>query len=204
MILNSPRTQYSISPTDFPMVQTPVQTPVQLTEKKVSKLEGIKERSQFLREPVATELKEDTTHFTEAGVQILKFHGSYQQYNRDDVVRGQEKPYSMMLRLRNPGGYIPPELYLTLDDISNKYGNGTIRATTRQAFQLHGILKKNLKATLADIINSMGSTLGACGDLSRNVMAVPAPFKNKPEYVYARDYANRIAEIGRASCRERV
>ena len=161
MILNSPRTHYSISPSDFPLVQTPFQTPFQLTEKKVSKLEGIKERSQFLREPVATELMEDTTHFTEAGVQILKFHGSYQQYNRDDVVRGQEKPYSMMLRLRNPGGYIPPELYLTLDDISNKYGNGTIRATTRQAFQLHGILKKNLKATLADIINSMGSTLGA-------------------------------------------
>ena len=74
------------------MVQTPVQTPVQLTEKKVSKLEGIKERSQFLREPVATELKEDTTHFTEAGVQILKFHGSYQQYNRDDVVRGKRSP----------------------------------------------------------------------------------------------------------------
>ena len=117
-----------------------VQTPIRTAEKKVSKLEGIKERSQFLREPVATELKEDTTHFTEAGIHILKFHGSYQQYNRDEVVRGQEKPYSMMLRLRNPGGYIPPELYLTLDNLSNKYGNGTIRATTRQAFQLHGIL----------------------------------------------------------------
>ncbi|MGD1900245.1 MAG: sulfite reductase, ferredoxin dependent [Phormidesmis sp.] len=174
------------------MVQTPLRPPA---EKKVSKLEGIKERSQFLREPVATELKEDTTHFTEAGIQILKFHGSYQQYDRDNVVRGQEKPYSMMLRLRNPGGYIPPELYLTLDDISNKYGNGTIRATTRQAFQLHGILKKNLKATLADIINSMGSTLGACGDLSRNVMAPPAPYKDKPEYVIARKYAKNIADL---------
>lgn len=186
------------------MVQTPLrsQQDSQLqnglqngAEKKVSKLEGIKERSQFLREPVATELKQDTTHFTEAGIQILKFHGSYQQYDRDNVVRGQEKPYSMMLRLRNPGGYIPPELYLTLDDISNKYGNGTLRATTRQAFQLHGILKKNLKATLADIISSMGSTLGACGDLSRNVMAPPAPYKNKPEYVLARKYAKNIADL---------
>ena len=172
-----------------------VQTPIKPAEKKVSKLEGIKERSQFLREPVATELTQDTTHFTEAGIQILKFHGSYQQYNRDEVVRGQEKPYSMMLRLRNPGGYIPPELYLTLDNISNTYGNGTIRATTRQAFQLHGILKKNLKATLADIIHSMGSTLGACGDLSRNVMAPPAPYKNKPEYVIARKYATNIADL---------
>ncbi|MFK8186696.1 MAG: sulfite reductase, ferredoxin dependent [Phormidesmis sp.] len=178
------------------MVQTPLKSQLQDgAEKKVSKLEGIKERSQFLREPVATELKQDTTHFTEAGIQILKFHGSYQQYNRDEVVRGQEKPYSMMLRLRNPGGYISPELYLTLDNISDKYGNGTLRATTRQAFQLHGILKKNLKATLADIINSLGSTLGACGDLSRNVMAPPAPYKNKPEYVLARKYAKNIADL---------
>ena len=172
------------------MVQTPVKP-----EKKVSKLEGIKERSQFLREPVASELKEDTTHFTEAGIQILKFHGSYQQDNRDNRVRGQEKDYSMMLRLRNPGGYIPPELYLTLDNLSDKYGNGTLRATTRQAFQLHGILKKNLQATLADIIRNMGSTLGACGDLSRNVMAPPAPYTNKPEYEIARKYATNVADL---------
>lgn len=186
------------------MVQTPTQTPTQTPlqpatntalEKKVSKLEGIKERSQFLREPVATELKEDTTHFTEAGIQILKFHGSYQQDNRDNRIKGQEKDYSMMLRLRNPGGYIPPELYLTLDKLCDKYGNNTLRATTRQAFQMHGILKRDLKATLSDIIRSMGSTLGACGDLNRNVMAPPAPYKNKPEYVLARKYATNIADL---------
>ncbi|MEM7794773.1 MAG: sulfite reductase, ferredoxin dependent [Cyanobacteria bacterium P01_C01_bin.118] len=163
--------------------------------KKVSKLEGIKERSQFLLEPVATELAQDTNHFSADGVQILKFHGSYQQERRDNRVKGQERDYRMMLRTRNPGGLIPAELYLTLDELSDKYGYGNIRATTRQAFQLHGILKKNLKATMAAIIRSMGSTLGACGDLSRNVMAVPAPIKDKPEYVYARDYANRIADL---------
>jgi sulfite reductase (ferredoxin) len=172
-----------------------VHTPIKPAEEKVSKLEGIKERSQFLREPVATELKQDTTHFTEEGIQIMKFHGSYQQDNRDNRVRGEEKDYSMMLRLRNPGGYIPPELYLTLNNISDKYGNGTLRATTRQAFQLHGILKKNIKATLADIIRSMGSTLAACGDVSRNVMAPPAPYTNKPEYVLARQYATNIADL---------
>lgn len=177
------------------MVHTPIKPANSPSEIKVSKLEGIKERSQFLREPVATELTQDTTHFTEEGIQIMKFHGSYQQDNRDNRVRGQEKDYSMMLRLRNPGGYIPPQLYLTLDDISDKYGNNTLRATTRQAFQLHGILKKNLKATLADIIRSMGSTLGACGDLSRNVMAPPAPYKDKPEYVLARKYATNIADL---------
>ncbi len=187
------------------MVQTPISPSKQVAQaagpvvqnsvKKVSRLEGIKERSQFLREPVATELAQDTTHFSEDGIQILKFHGSYQQDNRDNRVKGQEKDYRMMLRTRNPGGLVSPELYLTLDELSDKYGYGNIRATTRQAFQLHGILKKNLKATMASIIRSMGSTLGACGDLNRNVMAVPAPFKDKPEYVYARDYANRIADL---------
>lgn len=183
------------------MVQTPISPGTQVAQtaapavKKVSKLEGIKERSQFLREPVATELTQDTTHFSQDGIQILKFHGSYQQDNRDNRVKGQEKDYRMMLRTRNPGGLVSPELYLTLDELSDKYGYGNIRATTRQAFQLHGILKKDLKATMAAIIRSMGSTLGACGDLNRNVMAVPAPFKDKPEYVYARDYANRIADL---------
>ncbi|MEM6254021.1 MAG: sulfite reductase, ferredoxin dependent [Cyanobacteria bacterium P01_D01_bin.156] len=183
------------------MVQTPISPSKQVTQaenpdvKKVSRLEGIKERSQFLREPVATELAQDTTHFSEDGIQILKFHGSYQQDNRDNRVKGQEKDYRMMLRTRNPGGLVSPELYLTLDELSDKYGYSNIRATTRQAFQLHGILKKDLKATMAAIIRSMGSTLGACGDLNRNVMAVPAPFKDKPAYIYAREYADRIADL---------
>jgi len=162
---------------------------------KVSKVEGIKERSNFLREPVASELLLDTTHFSEDAIQILKFHGSYQQDNRDNRVRGQEKDYQFMLRTRNPGGFIPPELYLTLDRLSDEYGNHTMRATTRQGFQLHGVLKKNLKATISAIVHSMGSTLGACGDLNRNVMAPPAPYKNRPEYQYAWTYANDIADL---------
>lgn len=163
--------------------------------RKPSKIEGIKERSNFLREPVATELLQDTTHFTEDAIQILKFHGSYQQDNRDNRVKGQEKDYQMMLRTRNPGGFIPPELYMTLEQLSEEYGNHTLRVTTRQGFQIHGILKKNLKATIAAIIRNMGSTLGACGDLNRNVMAAPAPYKNRPEYQYAWEYADRIADL---------
>ncbi|HEY9908696.1 MAG TPA: sulfite reductase, ferredoxin dependent [Thermosynechococcaceae cyanobacterium] len=172
-----------------------VNTQIPPTARKPSKVEGLKEHSNFLREPVASELLLDTTHFTEDAIQILKFHGSYQQDNRDNRVRGQEKDYGMMLRTRSPGGFIPPELYLTLDRLSDEYGNHTIRATTRQGFQLHGVLKKNLKATIAAIVRSMGSTLGACGDLNRNVMAPPAPFKNRPNYQYALDYANRIADL---------
>lgn len=170
-------------------------TPPTPATRKPSKVEGLKERSNFLREPVATEILQDTNHFTEEAVQILKFHGSYQQDNRDNRVKGQEKDYQFMLRTRNPAGFVPPELYLTLDKLSEEYGNQTLRATTRQGFQMHGILKKNLKSAIASIIKSMGSTLGACGDVNRNVMAPPAPFKNKPEYQYAWEYAENIAQL---------
>ena len=181
-----------------PMVQTPIRSNSSsqaAAGQKVSKVEGIKERSNFLREPLVTELHQDTTHFTDPAIQILKFHGSYQQDNRDNRVKGQEKDYRMMLRTRNPGGFIPPELYLALDDLSDRYGYGNLRATTRQGIQLHGILKENLQATIATIIRNLGSTLGACGDLNRNVMAPPAPFKHKPEYLVARDYADQIADL---------
>lgn len=165
------------------------------TTRKPSKVEAIKEHSNFLREPVATEILENTTHFSENAVQILKFHGSYQQDNRDHRVKGQEKDYQFMLRTRNPGGFVPPQLFLTLDKLADEYGNQTLRVTTRQGFQLHGVLKKNLKAAIAAIVKNMGSTLGACGDVNRNVMAPPAPFKNKPEYQYAWEYAHNIAQL---------
>lgn len=174
------------------MTQTATPTP---TARKLSKVEGLKEQSNYLREPVATELLQDTNSFSENTTQILKFHGSYQQDNRDNRVKGQEKDYQFMLRTRSPGGFIPPQLYLTIDKLSDEYGNQTIRATTRQGFQLHGILKKNLKAAIAAIVKNMGSTLGACGDINRNVMAPPAPYKNRPEYKYAWEYANNVADL---------
>lgn len=162
---------------------------------KRSKVEGIKERSNYLREPVATELLQDTTHFSEDAIQILKFHGSYQQDNRDNRIKGQEKDYQFMLRTRNPGGFIPPQLYLALDRMASEYGNETLRVTTRQGFQIHGILKKNLKAAIATIVKNMGSTLGACGDLNRNIMAPPAPYRDRPEYQLAWEYAENIADL---------
>ncbi|HEY9851334.1 MAG TPA: sulfite reductase, ferredoxin dependent [Leptolyngbyaceae cyanobacterium] len=174
------------------MTQTPIQSPA---VPKLSKVETLKERSNYLREPIATEILQDTNCFTEDATQILKFHGSYQQDNRDNRVKGQEKDYQFMLRTRSPGGFIPPQLYLTLDRLAEEYGNNTLRATTRQGFQLHGILKKNLKAAIAAIVKNMGSTLGACGDLNRNVMAPPAPYKNRPEYEYAWEYADNLADL---------
>jgi len=169
--------------------------PSPIASRKPSKVEGIKENSNFLREPVATEILQDTTHFTEDAVQLLKFHGSYQQDNRDNRLKGQEKDYQFMLRTKNPGGLVPPQLYLALDKLADEYGNQTLRVTTRQGFQLHGILKKSLKAAIATIVNNLGSTLGACGDIIRNVMAPPAPFKNRPEYQYAWEYAQNIADL---------
>lgn len=175
------------------MVMAPTVPPP--TAPKTSKLETLKAQSQFLKEPLASELQQDTTHLSEEGLQLLKFHGSYQQDDRDRRVKGQEKAYQFMLRTRTPGGFVPPQFYLTLDRLADEYGSGTLRATTRQAFQLHGILKKDLKTVMATIINSMGSTLGACGDLNRNVMAPPAPFKNKPAYTLAWHYANTVADL---------
>ena len=182
----------SLPTADFLMVNAPPQPSTPL---KLSKLEGLKERSHHLRYPLTTELQTAAKNLPEDAIQILKFHGSYQQDNRDHRVKGQEKDYQFMLRTRSPGGFIPPQLYLALDELSETYGNQTLRITTRQGFQIHGVLKQNLKTVIATIIHNMGSTLGACGDLNRNVMAPPAPYTNRPAYTYAKDYANRIADL---------
>jgi len=165
---------------------------------KVSKVEVLKQKSNFLRGPIDTELTDGNPFFSQDGLQILKFHGSYQQKYRDlDKAKnkGEEAQYTMMLRTRSPGGVIPWQLYVALDQLCDKYGNHTLRATTRQGFQIHGILKENLKTVIADITKNMGSTVGACGDINRNVMAPAVPFKNKPEYQYAREYAFKIADL---------
>ena len=139
---------------------------------EVSKFENFKKNSQFLKEPLATELVNESDHFTNDAVQLLKFHGSYQQDNRENRRPGKSKDWQMMLRLRNPGGEIPGKLFLALDELSDKLGNGTLRATTRQAFQMHGIRKENLKEVIQTIVNSMGSTLAACGDINLSLIHI--------------------------------
>ncbi len=154
------------------------------------KFEQFKADSKYLKEPLATELRNTSDHFTNDSVQLLKFHGSYQQDDRE--VKG--KDWQMMLRLRSPGGKIHPSLFLALDDLSNRLGNGTLRATTRQAFQMHGIRKNKLHEVIKTIVNSMGSTLAACGDINRNVMAPAAPYITG-SYPAARQLANDIADV---------
>ncbi|KAJ4724289.1 sulfite reductase [Melia azedarach] len=169
-----------------------VSTPLKpQTETKRSKVEIIKEHSNYIRYPLNEELLTDAPNINESATQLIKFHGSYQQYNRDE--RGA-KSYSFMLRTKNPCGKVSNQLYLTMDDLADQFGIGTLRLTTRQTFQLHGVLKKDLKTVMSSIIKSMGSTLGACGDLNRNVLAPPAPLVRK-DYLFAQETADNIATL---------
>ena len=161
-----------------------------------SKNETIKLESDYLRGTIAAELAESTTHFGESDAQLLKFHGSYQEENRDEraarKAQGLEKGHEFMIRARIPGGVLGAQTYLALDDLASRYGNGTMRATTRQGFQWHGVLKRNLKATIRGINDALLSTLAACGDVNRNVMACPAPLYDR-QHAHLDETAMRIA-----------
>src|SRR5262245_4519888 len=151
---------------------------------KRSAVEGIKESSRWLRGTLAEELARDSDHFSDADKQLLKFHGSYQQEDRDArktrSKAGVGKHYMFMVRLKLPGGKLTSKQYLALDDITGAYANGTLRLTTRQSVQFHGILKANLRQALRDLNDALITTLGACGDVNRNVIACPAPLGDPP------------------------
>jgi len=141
---------------------------------KKSKVEIIKEDSNYLRGPLDTEIGNDLPNFGKEAIQVIKFHGTYQQDDRD-LRKGRDKHWSFMIRGRTPGGKLTPGQYLALDDISTRYADHTIRVTTRQAFQLHGVVKKELKRTIQEINDTLITTMAACGDVVRNVMATPSP-----------------------------
>jgi sulfite reductase (ferredoxin) len=161
-----------------------------------SKVERIKASSDYLRGRISEELAADTSHFSEDQVQLIKFHGMYQQENRDARLArkaaGTEKAYQFMVRSRIPGGALTAEQYLVEDEIADLYGNGTLRFTTRQGIQLHGVLKGNLYATIHNINEALLSTLAACGDVNRNVMACPAPSADRA-HVHLNEIAHKIA-----------
>ncbi len=161
-----------------------------------SKVEHIKSESHQLRGQIGEELAQDGTHFSDAQVQLIKFHGIYQQENRDArqarKAAGSEKAYQFMVRSRIPGGMLTAEQYLVEDELAGRYANGTLRITTRQGFQLHGILKGDLHSTIHTINEALLSTLAACGDVNRNVMACPAPAANRAQ-AQVQEIAHRIA-----------
>lgn len=143
-------------------------------------VERIKAQSRHLRGTIAESLADPLTGaLAEDDTQLSKFHGFYQQDDRD--VRSERKrqrlepAYSFMIRARIPAGVCTPAQWLEIDRLARRHANGTIRLTTRQAVQLHGVIKRDLKATIAGINQSMLDTLAACGDVNRNVMAPPLP-----------------------------
>lgn len=158
---------------------------------KPTKLEAIKETSRGLRGRLPDEVDSQADHFEEAEKQLLKFHGIYQQDDRDQRKGG--KVYQFMVRSRIPGGHLTAEQYLAHDALADRYGNRTLRVTTRQGFQLHGVLKGDLKSTLSEINRSLITTLSACGDVVRNVMWSPSP-EARPLYAAIREVADALAE----------
>jgi sulfite reductase (ferredoxin) len=147
--------------------------------KKLSGVETLKQESDHLRGHLAAELAAGGSQVSEDGYNLLKFHGSYEQYDRDTATvrkqRGEEKEYSFMVRVRMPGGRLTAAQYLALDALADEYANGTLRITTRQGIQFHGVVKADLKPSIAAINETLLTTLAACGDVARNVMTTPAP-----------------------------
>src|SRR5262249_34187616 len=149
---------------------------------KPSKVEATKIASQYLRTFVADEVQNGLSHFSEDAATVLKFHGSYQQDDRDHRTQlkreGKEKDYQFMVRIRIVGGRLSANQYLTAHKLAQTVGNGTLRITTRQEFQLHGVLKEDLPSTIRTINEALLSTLAACGDVERNVLSCPAPIRD--------------------------
>jgi len=149
-----------------------------------------------LLEPLKTDMSNmEEISISKDSVVVLKHHGSYQQQDREAKGPARAQSYQFMLRLKMPNGEVPPALYRELDDMADLYGQGDLRATTRQAFQLHGVLKKDLKTVIKTIANTGASTLGGCGDINRNVMTPAARLPNNMAYVYAKRYASALAEL---------
>ena len=163
-----------------------------------SDVERIKDESNYLRGT----LEQSFLDRTSAGIsdddnRLMKFHGSYMQDDRDLRTERQkqklEPAYQFMVRIRAAGGIVTPEQWLTIDQLAKNYANGSIRLTTRQAIQLHGILKWNMKKSIQEMHESLLDTLAACGDVNRNVMLNPNPYQSKVhEEVY--EWATKLSE----------
>ena len=151
------------------------------TQPKLSAVELIKDQSRYLRGTIGSELLADSNHLGKDDLQLLKFHGTYQQDDREQRKSSgesgkSEKEYSFMVRTRIPAGIMTAQQLLAHLDLCDSIGNSTLKITTRQGLQLHGILKKDLRQCMQTINQCMLTTLSACGDVNRNTMACPAPY----------------------------
>ncbi|MBB6733233.1 assimilatory sulfite reductase (NADPH) hemoprotein subunit [Cohnella zeiphila] len=162
-----------------------------------SDVEDIKRRSDYLRGTLRESLEDRITgSISEDDNRLMKFHGSYMQDDRD--LRNErskqklEPAYQFMVRVRAPGGVVTPQQWLMMDRIAQKYANDSIRLTTRQSFQLHGVIKWNMKSVIQEVHQELLSTLAACGDVNRNVMCNPNPYQSEiHEQVY--EWAEKLS-----------
>jgi len=167
-------------------------------EKKLAANEPLKLNSNYLRGTLAEEFADVSTGaITADNQQLSKFHGMYLQDDRD-VRAGRrkkklEKAYSFLIRVRMPGGVITPEQWLKMDWLADNYANSTLKLTTRQAFQLHGVIKRNLVQTIREMDSVVLDSIAACGDVNRNVMVNPNPYQSGA-HAEAMDLATKISE----------
>ena len=149
----------------------------------LSKVEQIKNDSDYLAGKIGSQLQNSDSYFEENEVQLLKFHGTYQQYNRDTATelkqKGLEKEFYFMIRTKIPAGLLTSKQYIELDDLTNEFSDPSLRITTRQTIQFHGVLKGNLKKIINTVSTMLLSTYGACGDVVRNVTTIAAPINDQ-------------------------
>ena len=186
---------YETPPKDRPITDAEAARAAQLAAN-----EHIKIASGYLRGGLADGLlKHATGAISEDDGQLVKFHGMYMQDDRDlrpeRTKKKLDKAYSFMIRLRIAGGVISPQQWLALDDIAVTYAGSALRATTRQTFQYHGVIKSNLKRTMAAIDAALLDTIAACGDVNRNVMAATNPAQvgaHKAAHTLAKDISDSL------------
>jgi sulfite reductase (NADPH) hemoprotein beta-component len=153
---------------------------------KLSRNEELKTSTPSLAGTIAATLANTAEdHFSQDDYEFLKFHGVYQQDDRD--LRKTGKKYIMMVRTSIPGGVLTAPQWVAFDNLSARYGNNTLRVTTRQCIQFHGIVKSNLRAVIKGLNEALISTIAACGDVKRNVMAPPTP-------AYSLTYSDVLAD----------
>ena len=159
---------------------------------KLSPVEHTKAASNYLRGEISQELVDGTDHFGKDSINLLKHHGTYQQDDRDDRSKDGKK-YNFMVRTAIPGGKLASAQLLAELDLCDEVGNATLRITTRQGLQLHGVLKGNLRDVIHRINEVQLTTLAACGDVERNVMCSPCPYKADPVYDQMQAMALKLA-----------
>jgi sulfite reductase (NADPH) hemoprotein beta-component len=171
-----------------------------MTDKPLARNEGLKTGSQYLRGTLAEGLdREITGEITEDDQQLVKFHGMYLQDERDlraeRSKKKMEKAFSFMIRVRIPGGVTTPAQWLAMDQIARDYGSGTMRLTTRETFQLHGVIKFNARAAIQKLDSVLLDTIAACGDVNRNVMSASNPHQSgahKAAYELGKDISEHL------------